>query len=462
MVFFFVPISNYLAFFDFLLSNLLSIKLGILVQSSKIINMTFHIVQHFFMEFSMQAVILAGGFGTRLSHIVTNVPKPMAPIDDVPFLDYLYHQLKLNGCDDFLFLTGYKSESIEAYFSNFPDANFLKEETPLGTGGALLNALHQDLLQDEFLLVNGDTFFSADFSLLKKYHKKDTVTMALRFSEDIARYGLVAIDQEMNEDHTSAYKVLSFSEKGQLSSNQIDGYINAGTYLISKSILEEQSLKLLGNTPKNNLLKGPISLENIVLPDLAQNEKLYGLPLGGSFIDIGIPEDYHRAQSFIPDAIKKTQRPAVFVDKDGTLIEDPGYVHGPNVTIIPSVIEYIKKEFLAKGYYLILATNQAGIAKNKFLEKDMEDNIKALVENCKNLGVTFDDIEYCSYFDGALNAKYNYKSLCRKPYPGMMLKACEKLNIDMAKSVMIGDKDLVDNIKLPYIKSIIVKNGKIK
>lgn len=406
----------------------------------------------------MQAVILAGGFGTRLSHIVPQVPKPMAPVQDIPFLDYLYRQLLKNGCDRFLLLTGYKAEVIEEYFKTFHNVSFLREEQPLGTGGALLNALSQDLLEEEFLLVNGDTFFNADFTLLSRCHHPDSITMALRFSEDISRYGLVEIkDDDPSADPHLSYPVISFSEKTNLPPRQIDGYINAGTYLISRTVLEDLTEKKVF-TGKDN----PLSLENSILPLLSSQGKLYGLPLGGAFIDIGIPDDYYRAQNFIPDTFKTVLRPALFSDKDGTLIEDSGYVHGPQVTLIDPAINFIKNEYLSRGYQLVLITNQAGVAKKKFSEQEMHENLEALTESCRKCGVEFDDMEYCCYFDGAPDKNYDYRSLCRKPHPGMLLKACEKLGIDLASSVMLGDREDVDRVRLPYLECVIIKNGEIQ
>ena len=148
----------------------------------------------------MQAVILSGGFGTRLSHIVSDVPKPMAPINNKPFLEYLVETLKKQGVDDFVFLTGYKSEIIEEYFKNLENAKFIKEETALGTGGAILNAYKY--LDEEFFVVNGDTFFDIDLSLLKDFSNDKDCSIALRYTNNIERYGFVDIDDN--------YKIISF------------------------------------------------------------------------------------------------------------------------------------------------------------------------------------------------------------------------------------------------------------
>lgn len=380
----------------------------------------------------MQAVILAGGFGTRLAHIVKDVPKPMAPISGKPFLEYIIETLEKRGVDNFVVLTGYKAELIEEFFTGKANSICVRESSPLGTGGALLNAF--EYLQDEFFVINGDTFFDIDFSLLKDFSKDKSCVIALRFSEDIKRYGFVKI----NDD----FLVQNFTEKGMLPNDMVDGYINGGIYYFKKEILRSFH---------KNFKKDFISIETDIFPELIQSKALYALPLGGCFIDIGIPEDYSRAQFLIPQWIKKPVKPALFIDKDGTIIVNTEYPSGKNAQIIPRVIDIIEE--YKKNYHVVMVTNQAGIAKGKFKFDDMFENFDEIQ---KKLNIKFDDIEYCPYHkDGIIN-DYKKRSLCRKPDAGMILKACEKLKIDLKNSVMIGDNHEIDSIKLPYLKCIIL------
>jgi D,D-heptose 1,7-bisphosphate phosphatase len=414
----------------------------------------------------MQAVVLCGGFGTRLSSVVKDVPKPMAPIKNTPFLLYLYKYLKKHGYTKFLFLTGYKSEVIEEFFSDYDDVSFLRENQPLGTGGALLNAYNKRLLDETFLLVNGDTFFNTDLLLLMSYHKENSITIGLKFTSDVSRYGCVLIDEdeiqpfksniETIDDVTfwnysfydkSSYLVHRFIEKGNLPPRQIDCYINSGSYIISSSVLDLFAI---------DYNKSLISLENDILPLLINEKKVYALPLGGDFIDIGIPNDYFKAQEFIPNSISSKSKPAIFIDKDGTLINDYGYTHGKKIEPIINILSFVKEKNKNKEYLLIIVTNQAGVAKNKFTEIDMNDNIESVIEFYKKNGIEFADVEYCTYCLEATLEEYKYKSLCRKPSPGMLLKASEKFNIDLKNSLMIGDNEETDVIKLPYVKSLII------
>ncbi len=384
-----------------------------------------------------QAVILAGGFGTRLSHVVSDVPKPMAPIKNIPFLDFIIKQLQRHGFDNFVFLTGYKAEIIEDYFKNLPDTIFIKEETALGTGGAILNAFNS--LNDEFFIINGDTFFDIDFSLLEDFGKDKPCTIALRYTNNIQRYGFVEIDD--------TFKTISFVEKGNLPENRIDGFINGGIYFMKKSVLEHFIKNFSGQF---------ISLETEIFPQFLKNNELFGLPLGGCFIDIGIPEDYQKAQNLIPEWFEKESKPALFIDKDGTLIVNTEYPHGRSFEIIESTIDIVKK-YSEQNYHIIMVTNQAGIAKNKFNFAEMNEGFEGIKEFYTSKGVKFDDIEFCPYHKDGVIKEYSYDSLLRKPNPGMILMACEKLKIDLKHSLMVGDNAEIDNIKLPYLKCLILE-----
>ena len=383
-----------------------------------------------------QAVILAGGFGTRLSHIVSDVPKSLAPIKEKPFLDYVIQTLKQQGFDNFVFLTGYKAEQIEEQFRQLNNATFIKEETALGTGGAILNAF--DKLQDEFFVINGDTFFDIDYNILERFGKDKPITLALRYTNNIERYGFVEIDDKN--------VIKSFVEKGHLPQNRIDGYINGGIYYVHKFALKPYAEKFNGEF---------ISMETEIFPKLINNNELYGLQLGGCFIDIGIPDDYYRAQDLIPNWIEKELKPALFIDKDGTLIENTEYPHGKDFKIIEPTVDIVKK-YDALDYHIVMITNQSGIGKSKFTIEQMQEGFEGIKEFYKSKDVTFDDIEYCPYYiDAAIN-EYAYDTLLRKPNPGMILKACEKLKIDLRHSVMVGDNKDIDNIKLPYLRCEII------
>ena len=226
----------------------------------------------------MQAIILAGGFGTRLQPVVKDVPKPMADINGKPFLAYLLQYLQEYGFTDCCISVGYLQEKIIAYFGD----NFLKmnvsyatEDKPLGTGGAIINSLKHCKKSQPIVVLNGDTFLQIDYKKLLEFHreKKSQLTMVLRKMHDCSRYGSVEVDQNN--------RVTSFKEK---STSGREGLINGGIYVVDPEIFHQFNLSEQFSFEQDFLVK--------FLPELQP----YGFIADDYFIDIGIPQDYKKAQ----------------------------------------------------------------------------------------------------------------------------------------------------------------------
>jgi D-glycero-alpha-D-manno-heptose 1-phosphate guanylyltransferase len=229
----------------------------------------------------LEVLILCGGEGKRLRSMVSDVPKPMAPIGNRPFLDYLINSLAHQGLKNFCFLVGYKSEVIQDYFSQPSDLSirFSEEKKPLGTGGAIFHAIRTSRFK-KFLVLNGDTFFDIDLGEFLSTWKEGTVKLALKEVEDASRYGLVLLGQ--------GGEVKEFIEKGKFSPGS--SYINGGIYALRDDVLVYQGTE-----------DSFISLEQEVFPQLLRDKKIFAEPFTSEFIDIGIPEDYIRAQTLIPE-----------------------------------------------------------------------------------------------------------------------------------------------------------------
>ena len=237
----------------------------------------------------MYTLILAGGSGTRLRSIVNDVPKPMAPVCNMPFLEYVLANLKSVGLQKFIFLLHYKADYIQNYFSDGSkwdvEIIYSVEKEPLGTGGAI--SLLRERLDKTFCLVNADTLLTINFNKLTYIHykQKPILTIALAKVNDPARFGEVLLDENNY--------VTSFKEKNclKLITDSInEHYINAGFYMI-----EPQILKYI---PENI----PISLEKEVFPILlGHKEKILGFNDVKQFFDIGTPQDYIVFQKWIKD-----------------------------------------------------------------------------------------------------------------------------------------------------------------
>lgn len=232
----------------------------------------------------MQAILLCGGMGTRLRSVVADRPKPMADICGKPFLQYLLEMLRDKGITEVIFALGYMGEMIEAYFQDGSGFGlkiaYSYEKEPLGTGGAIRNALPK-ILEEEVLVLNADTYFPMDYQGLYRFHQENAgdFSLATRAVEDISRYGAVRRD--------AAGRILAWNEKledgGQKS---LAGEINGGIYVMKKSLIAE-------------IPEGKQSLEQDCIPKwLSEGKRIFGLPFHGYFMDIGIPEDYRQ---FISD-----------------------------------------------------------------------------------------------------------------------------------------------------------------
>lgn len=229
-----------------------------------------------------EVIILAGGLGTRLKDAVKDVPKPMAPIGNLPFLAYLFQYLKKFPVNKVILAVGHKYESISDYFGNQyqgMDIEYAIENEPLGTGGAIANALKFTKSKTVFLL-NGDTFFKVDLLQLLHHHEqsKSQLTLALKPMQQFDRYGTVEIRDS---------RIIKFNEKKPVN----EGLINGGVYVIDKQNFESLNLP------------GKFSFEKEILEKETTHWNMQSLICEGYFIDIGIPDDYKRAQQELPNQI---------------------------------------------------------------------------------------------------------------------------------------------------------------
>lgn len=230
-------------------------------------------------------VVLAGGLGTRLKDVVNDVPKPLAPILDRPFLDYLLSYWIKNNANKIILSVGYKNQFIKNYFSNSYKGvpiEYVIEDVPVGTGGAILKVLNEVNVPDDFFIINGDTMFLIDQKAMRNFHfeMKADFTMCLRNIKNAGRY------HRMQMDKTN--KLCSVIEPDN---KKTSGLINGGVYIVNRKVFDAFSIE-----------QGKVvSLENEILPKIISTNKVYGVVDGGAFIDIGIPDDYFRAESFLKE-----------------------------------------------------------------------------------------------------------------------------------------------------------------
>jgi len=223
-------------------------------------------------------VILVGGMGTRLGNLTQSCPKPLLPVAGMPFLDYLIEHIAGQGIHDVILLAGWQArqvieqyDGVEKYGVKF---SVVVEETQLGTGGAL--TLLEGHVDNKFALMNGDTLFDADIQKLGSIAGDWQLAMSLRQLNDTSRSGVVTYSEPV---------VTGFQERGSIG----PGLVNGGVYVVSKDFLEAAY--------------APCSLEADIFPSVAAAGKIVGKVFNGFFIDIGVPDDYEKAQILVPNFI---------------------------------------------------------------------------------------------------------------------------------------------------------------
>lgn len=227
----------------------------------------------------MEAIILAGGFGSRLKSVVPNIPKPMALINDKPFLGYLFEYLLRNNVCKVILSVGYKYESIIEYFgTRYKDITiaYSIEDEPLGTGGGIKKALEL-VHSDNVFILNGDTFFDISLDCLQRKHIDNDadLTLSLKPMKAYDRYGTVIVEMD---------RVISFEEKQFKNS----GNINGGIYIAKSTLFDKIDLPT------------KFSFELDFMENYVESLKIYTYSADRYFIDIGIPEDYEKARRELP------------------------------------------------------------------------------------------------------------------------------------------------------------------
>lgn len=388
----------------------------------------------------MEAIVLAGGFGTRLKPCVDNLPKPLAPIGGRPFLHYLLDYLYVNGIHRAIISTGYMAEYIEETIGRTYRGmviDYCREDSPLGTGGAIKKALGM-CSGDYAVAVNGDSFFDVDLFEMQHLHEESgcPITLAAREVPWAEHSGFLTINNG---------RLDGFREKGVKSA----GLINGGIYFINKNILD-------------GVAEEKFSFEKLILE--GGYCPVAVLESNGYFIDIGIPENYRKAEAKKDSLVSKRIRKAVFLDRDGTINRDPGHLYRTeDFEFLPDAdkaIASLKK----KGYLTVIITNQAGIAKNLYTEDDVEILHKYIDSQlCEKHSVIADSYYYCPHHPEAVLEEYKAVCNCRKPEAGLILKAVSDfsrigIEIDLKNSLTVGNRrsDLLAGINAGTGRNILI------
>ena len=361
-----------------------------------------------------QAVIVCGGLGSRLGIITKKTPKPLIKVNGKTVIEHIIKNLSRFGISEVLLLCGYKNVLFKKKFHNKSifgiKIKCIIEKKLLGTSGALLNA--KKYLKSFFLYCNGDTFFDININdLTYNFFKKKTVA-------------LMALKKIENKNRYDGYKI---DKKSSLILEQRNNskHINSGIIIFSKKIIK--------------YLITDASLEKNVFPKLILKKKIAGKIYTDDFIDMGIKKDLKKMKNFLK---KINFKPALFIDRDGVINKDTGYLFKKKDFIWRRNIFNFVKKFNDKNYYIFVITNQSGIGRGYYSEKDMK-SLHLWMNNffLKN-GAHIDEFFYAPYYKYSKKKNYRKNKKLRKPNIGMIKSAKKKWNIDIKNSLLIGDQDV--------------------
>lgn len=380
----------------------------------------------------MKVVIMAGGKGTRISSVASDNPKPMIKISGKPVLEHEIICLKNQGYKDILITVSHLGSQIIDYFgdgSKFGvNIEYFNEEIPLGNAGALFEI--KDKLTDDFLLLNADSIFNVDFNRFVKYHREKggLATLFTHPNSHPFDSGLIFVDENKS--------VTKWINKEEQRPVWYKNRVNAGLHILSPKLLEKRPAK------------DKIDLDRDLLKPLASTGKMFAYDSPEYVKDMGTPdryyqvcEDFEKGIVYAKNLVNKQR--AIFLDRDGTINKYVGFLRNINsFELLPNVAKAIKK-INESGYLAIVVTNQPVIARGEVTIEELKEIHNKMETLLGNEGAYLDAIYYCPHhpdkgFEGE-RIEYKIDCDCRKPKPGLLIKAAKDFNIDLSKSYMIGD-----------------------
>ncbi|MBR3868717.1 MAG: D-glycero-beta-D-manno-heptose 1,7-bisphosphate 7-phosphatase [Clostridia bacterium] len=390
----------------------------------------------------MKTVLIAGGKGTRISSLASDIPKPMIKIDGKPVLEHQIECLRRQGFTDIIITVSHLGETITDYFGDGSkispatgkpfgvNIEYYTEQKPLGNAGALFRI--KDRLTEDFLLINADLMFDIDLKRLTAYHRSHGGAATIFTHPNSHPYDSSLI---VADDNGSVAEWLTKEDERP---TYYKNRVNAGIHVLSRKILDFM--------PDSDI----VDLDRDILKPLAGTKRLYCYDSPEYVRDMGTPERYNAVcRDFMNGILNKknldNKQKAVFLDRDGTINKHIGFLTDiDDFELLPDAAEAIKK-INESGYLAIIATNQPVIARGEITQEELKlihDKMETLLGQ---KGAYIDGIYFCPHhpdkgFNGEI-AELKTDCLCRKPNPGMLLQAADYFNIELEQSWMIGDSE---------------------
>lgn len=408
----------------------------------------------------MQLVIIAGGKGTRLKERIGDLPKPMVEIGGKPLLEHQILLASQHGITDILLLTGYGAHYIEQQFGDGSrwgvHIRYHRESKPLGTAGAILDAFKK--LQDKFIVMYGDTMLNVDLRRMVNAHPPDAcATLFLHPNDHPQDSDLVEIDSE--------HRVVALHPYPHPPNRYFANLVNAALYVIQKDVLRPWYEERDKHTY-------PLDFGKHLFPALlTHNAYLYGYVSREYIKDAGTPARLDRVISHyesgrIQRGSLDTPAPAIFLDRDGTLNDDKGWLNSPDqLSLLPGAAEAVRA-INESGRLAIVITNQPVIARGECTEEQLKQIHNKLDWLLGEWNAYLDGLYYCPHhpdkgFPGE-RPELKFVCNCRKPATGLLEQANQEMNIDLRRSWMIGDRDADAQAASAFgIRSVLVQTGRM-
>jgi histidinol-phosphate phosphatase family protein len=403
----------------------------------------------------MQLVILAGGKGTRMGDLARDVPKPMVRIVGKPILEHQIEIARRHGVTDIVLLTGHLAEVIEAYFGDGSrwgvNIRHVREAAPLGTAGAMKAIEH--LAKGDFVVFYGDTIFDLDLDALVVQHRKWKAAATLVVHPNDHPYDSDLVEAD------AAGRITAFHRKPHAPGVLRRNLVSAALYVMSPAVLQHVRAGVAADFGRD------------VFPAMvAADEKLFAYNTPEFLKDVGTPERHRQVEhdlltGRVARLNRLNQRPAIFLDRDGVLNEEKtDHVRTPaDLKLLPGVAEAVA-QINRSDYLAVVVTNQPMIAKGLADEAALEQVHAKLEAGLSERHAFVDRIYYCPHHPevGHPGERKELKIPCdcRKPHPGMLLRAARELNIDLARSYIIGDRTVdIETGRRAGTKTILVRTG---
>lgn len=390
----------------------------------------------------MKVVLMAGGRGTRISELFPDIPKPLIPIENIPVLEREIISLRDQGFTDIILTIGYMAERIQEYFGNGEkwraNIEYFVEENPLGNAGALF---FLDLKED-FLLLNADAVFDVDFNRMVEFHKQHGGLVTLFTHPNSHPYdsGLI-----VSGENGKVEKWLAKEDERPL---YYKNRVNAGLHVISPKALELSAVNKeeIGKEIDGKVKK--VDLDRQILKPLCGTGTMFCYDSPEYVKDMGTPERFHQVEEDFKKGVVQAKnlankQKAIFLDRDGTINKYVGFLRKEEeFELLPGVADAVKK-INESGYLAIVVTNQPVIARGEVTFEELEIIHNKMETLLGKDGAYLDGIYFCPHhphsgYEGEIK-ELKIECDCRKPKPGMLIKAAEDLNIDLSQSYMVGD-----------------------